>query len=133
MKKRKPLSTKTPPIPVDNHHIITEWMKENVMPKMYPLIKNVDDMIRERIPNLHYSIKWGSAFYGTTQNGWLIEVASYAVSANIVFLSGAEFDPQPPLGTDDQSRYIKITTIDDLNHPELVDFIEQSKGISGWK
>ena len=90
-------------------------------------------MIRERIPDLHYSIKWGSAFYGTTQNGWLIEVASYAVSANIVFLSGAEFDPQPPLGTDDRSRYIKITSIDDLNHPELVDFIEQSKGLSGWK
>lgn len=90
-------------------------------------------MIREGVPDLHYSIKWGSAFYGTKLNGWLIEVAAYAVSANIVFLSGADFDPQPPLGTDDRSRYIKLTSIEDLNNPEIGNFIEQAKGINGWK
>ena len=90
-------------------------------------------MITERIPDLQYSIKWGSAFYGTPENGWLIEVAAYAVSINIVFLSGANFDPQPPLGTDDRSRYIKLTTMGDLNNPQVIDFIEQAKGLNGWK
>ena len=132
-KQRKPLSTKKPPIPSENNEIIEDWMQNNVMPKIYPIVKRIDEMITERIPNLQYSIKWGSAFYGTSENGWLIEVAAYAVSVNMVFLSGVDFDPEPPLGTDDRSRYIKLTTMDELNNPEVVDFIEQAKRSSGWK
>ena len=132
-KQRKPLSTKKPPIPSENNEILKDWMQNNIMPKMQPLIKRIDEMITERIPDLQYSIKWGSAFYGTPENGWLIEVAAYAVSINIVFLSGANFDPQPPLGTDDRSRYIKLTTMGDLNNPQVIDFIEQAKGLNGWK
>ena len=131
--QRKPLSSKKPPIPVESHEIIKGWMQDNIMPKIYPLVKQIDDMITENIPDLKYSIKWGSIFYGTSNSGWLIEVAAYAVSVNIVFLSGADFDPQPSLGSDDRSRYIKLTSLDDLNNPEIIDFIEQAKGIDGWK
>lgn len=70
-KQRKPLSTKKPPIPSDNHKVIENWMQENIIPKMLPLIKKIDKITTERIPNLNYSIKWGSAFYGTLENGWL--------------------------------------------------------------
>jgi len=132
-KQRKPLSTKKPPIPSDNHEVIENWMQDNIMPKMLPLIKKIDKIITEKIPNLNYSIKWGSAFYGTLESGWLIEVASYAVSVNIVFLNGANFNPAPPLGSGNQSRYIKLTTVDDLNNLEIIDFIEQAKELDGWK
>ena len=131
--QRKPLSSKKPPIPLENIEIIRDWMQNNIMPRMQPLVKRIDDLISEMIPNLQYSIKWGSVFYGTKENGWIIEVAPYAVSVNIVFLSGAEFNPQPPLGSDDRSRYIKLTTMDDLNNPEVLDLIEQAKGSNGWK
>ena len=47
-------------------------------------------------------------FYGTKDLGWIIEVAAYDVSVNIVFLSGAAFDPQPTLGTGAETRYGQI-------------------------
>jgi hypothetical protein len=108
MKKvRKPLSTKKPPLPSDDHKIIEEWMSNRIMPGMQPMIKKIDSLIKEIIPDLQYAIKWGYAYYGSPELGWVIEVEAFDVSANIVFLSGAQFDPQPPLGDGNESRYVK--------------------------
>ncbi|WP_212745830.1 hypothetical protein [Winogradskyella algicola] len=76
--------------------------------------------------------KWGNAYYGTDALGWLIEVAAYDVSANIVFLNGAAFDPQPPLGTG-ETRYIKLKTLDEVNDASVIDFIRQAANYDGWK
>ena len=132
-KQRKPLSTKKPPIPQDDHNIIKEWMANSIMPGISPLIHKSDGLINDAIPNLHYAIKWGNAFYGTKDLGWVIEVAAYHVSANIVFLSGAAFNPQPPHGTGERSRYIKIKTLDELDDEKIIDYINQAGRISGWK
>ncbi|MBT3647740.1 MAG: DUF1801 domain-containing protein [Flavobacteriales bacterium] len=87
----------------------------------------------DSIPNLQYAIKWGSAFYGTKELGWLIEVAAYAVSANIVFLNGAAFDPKPSMGSGDQTRYIKIKSIEEIKEPVIIDYIGQAGQFNGWK
>jgi hypothetical protein len=39
----------------------------------------------------------------------------YDVSVNVVFLGGADFDPPPPLGTTDRTRYLKVTTLEEGN------------------
>ena len=132
-KHRKPLSTKKPPIPSSDYNVIQDWMTSRIMPGIQPMIRKIDSLIRDTIPNLNYSIKWGNAFYGTNDLGWLIEVAAYDVSANIVFLSGAAFDPQPPLGTGEESRYIKLKSIDELEGHTVIDFIKQAGIIDGWK
>jgi hypothetical protein len=46
-----------------------------------------------------YAVKYKRAFYGLPELGWIIEIAPYDVSVNVVFLGGADFDPPPPLGT----------------------------------
>ena len=132
-KQRKPLSTKKPPIPIDDHTIIKEWTVNRIMPGLQPMIKKIDRLINENIPNLQYAIKWGNAYYGSRELGWLIEVAAYDVSVNIVFLGGAKFDPKPPLGTGEQSRYIKLRTMDELNDKMIIDYIQQAGRIDGWK
>lgn len=129
----KSLSTKKPPIPSKDYTIIEDWMANRIMPSLNPMIKKIDTLIHNSIPNLHYAIKWGNAYYGTEELGWLIEVAAYDVSANIVFLNGAAFDPQPPLGTGIETRYIKITTIDSLNEKSLIVFMKQAMSMAGWK
>ena len=122
MKKQlKPLSTKKPPFPSKDHKVIEDWMSGRIMPGIQPMIKEIDSLIHDLIPNLQYAIKWGNAYYGTNELGWLIEVAAYDVSANIVFLSGAAFDPQPPLGTGGETRYIKLNTIDEVNDQHVID------------
>jgi hypothetical protein len=132
-KQRKPLSTKKPPIPSSNHDIILNWMQNETMPAMQALVKQVDELIIQKIPNLHYSVKWGNAFYGTPELGWLIEVAAFAKTMNIVFLNGAKFERQPPLGTDIQTRYIKVKSSAEINDPIVIDFIEQASKVEGWK
>ena len=132
-KQRKPLSTKKTPIPSDDYKIIEDWMANRIMPGMQAMIKKIDSLIHDSIPNLQYAIKWGNAYYGTKELGWLIEVAAYAVSANIVFLSGAGFNPQPPLGTGEQTRYIKLKTMDEIQDQKIIDYIRQAGKISGWK
>ena len=60
-------------------------------------------------------------------------MVAYAVSVNVVFLGGAEFDPPPPLGTTDRSRYVKLTTLDEVQGPEIHEWIEQAERVPGWK
>lgn len=132
-KQRKPLSTKIHPIASLDHNLIKNWMQKETMPAMQPLVKQVDELIRKEIPNLHYSIKWGKAFYGTLELGWIIEVGAFAKSMNIVFLSGAKFKRQPPLGSDELTRYIKVTSVDEINDNAVIDFIKQAGSIEGWK
>jgi hypothetical protein len=131
-KQRKPLSTKKPPSPMADHKVIEDWMANRILPGIQPMIKKIDSLIQDSIPNLQYAIKWGNAFYGTKELGWLTEVAAYDVSANIVFLNGAAFDPQPPLGTG-ESRYFKLRKLEELEEKDIASFLKQASHINGWK
>jgi len=132
-KHRKSLSTKKPPMPTDDHKIIKDWMDNRIMPGILPMIKKIDHLIGELIPNLYYAIKWGNAYYGTKDLGWIIEVAAYDVSVNIVFLNGAAFDTPPPMGTGEETRYVKLRTLNELENQELINFINQAGRLNGWK
>lgn len=131
-KNRKPLSTKKPPKAEQDYKVIENWMTNRIMPGIKPIITEVDRLIHHYIPNLEYAIKWGNAYYGTPELGWLIEVAAYNVSANMIFLNGARFDPEPPLGSGD-TRYIKLTKIEALQEPYVSDFIKQAAQHQGWQ
>lgn len=131
-KQRKPLSTKKPPIPSNDYKVIEDWMSSRIMPGIQPLVKKIDSLIHDSIPNLQYAIKWGNAYYGTSELGWLLEVAAYDVSANIVFLNGSAFNPQPPLGSG-ESRYFKLKRFEELEEKNIARFLKQASHIKGWK
>ena len=59
-------------------------------------------------------------------------MVAYDVSVNVVFFGGADFDPPPPLGTTDRSRYIKVKTLDELEQPDLHKWIEDAGRVAGW-
>ena len=131
-KTRKPYSTRQPPVPSESHADIEDWVRR-VMPDVHPIVKRLDELIRETVPGLQYAVKWKQAYYGLPELGWIIEMVAYAVSVNVVFLGGAEFDPPPPLGTTDRSRYVKLTTLDEAQRPQMHTWIEQAGRVSGWK
>ena len=93
------------------------------------MIKKIDLLIHDSIPNLVYAIKWGNAYYGTNELGWLVEIAAYDVSVNIVFLNGVALNPQPPLGKGELTRYFKLKEIEEKN---IANFVQQAGQISGW-
>jgi hypothetical protein len=73
------------------------------------------------------------AYYGLAKLGWVIETVAYDVSVNVVFLGGTDFDPPPPRGTTDRTRYLKVTTLAEIDRPELHNWINQAGHTVGWK
>jgi hypothetical protein len=130
-KSRKAESTRKPPVPSDSHAEIDDWMRR-VMPDLQPIVKRLDELIRVTLSGTQYAVKWKKAYYGLPSQGWIIEMVAYDVSVNVVFFGGADFDPPPPLGTTDRSRYIKVKTLDELEQPNLHKWIEDAGRVPGW-
>ena len=103
------------------------------MPDLQPIVKCLDKSIRRTVPDLEYAVKWKRAYYGLPELGWIIELAAYDVSVNVVFFGGTDFDPPPPFGTTDRTRYIKVTTLEEAQGPEVDGWIEQAGRTPGWR
>jgi hypothetical protein len=131
-KQIKGNSGRKPPEPSEKHDDIDQWFGR-LMPDLQPIVKGLDQSIRAAVPGLHYAVKYKRAFYGLPELGWVIEIAPYDVSVNVLFFGGADFKPPPPLGTADRTRYVKVTTLSEGKRPELIDWIEQAGRTPGWK
>jgi hypothetical protein len=103
------------------------------MPHLQPIVQRLDESIRTTIPVLQYAVKWKRPYYGLPELGWIIELAAYDVSVNVVFFGGANFNPPPPLGTTDRTRYVKVTTVEEAHRPDLHQWIEQASRTPGWR
>lgn len=131
-KSRKANTTQKPPVPQESHAEIDDWMGR-VMPDLQPIVKHFDKVIRDTIPGLQYAIKWNKVYYGVPKLGWLIEMVAYDVSVNLVFHGGAEFDSPPPLGDTGRSRYVKVSTLDEAQAPQIQEWIKQAAQVPGWQ
>ena len=129
--KRTSGTTRKPPVPSDGHGEIEEWIG-SLMTALQPIVRHVDELIRDTIPGLQFALKWKKAYYGLPDQGWMIEMVAYDVSVNVVFLGGADFDDPPPLGDSDRSRYVKLTSLEDAQRPEMRAWVEQARRGPGW-
>lgn len=125
-------ASRKPPEVSASHLDIDNWI-EAQMPQLQPILKLLDTSIRATIPGLQFAVKWKRPYYGLPQLGWIIEIAAYDVSVNVVFLGGADFDCPPPLGTTGRTRYAKVTTMEEARQPEMRRWIEEARGIPGWR
>ena len=121
-----------PPEPSVDHSDIEEWCR-HLMPDLQPIVQGLDELIRGTIPDLEYAVNRKRGYYGLSGLGWLIEIAAYDVSVNVLFLGGADFESPPPLGTTDRTRYIKVTSLEEAQTPELQKWIGQAGRTPGWK
>lgn len=106
---------------------------QRVMPDLHPIVKGLDELIRETIDGLQYAVKWKRPYYGLPELGWVIQLVSYDVSVNIVFFGGTDFDPPPPLGSAGRERYVKLRTLEEAQGPEIHTWIEQAGRVPGWR
>jgi hypothetical protein len=120
-----------PPEASADHSDIDDWFRRQ-MPELQPIVQRLDESIRATIPGLHYAVKWKRPYYGLPELGWIVELAAYDISVNVVFLGGADFDSPPPLGRTDRTRYVKLTTLEEAQRPELHEWIEEAGRTPGW-
>lgn len=128
----KGLSGRTPPKPTDSHDGI-EAAIPRCMPAVQPVIAEVDRLVTGTLDDLHFAVVRGRPYYGTSELGWIIELAPYHVSMNIVFFGGKDFTDPPPLGETDRTRYIKIATVDEAGTPQVAAWIAEAGRTLGWK
>ena len=130
--KRAPnaAATRKPPEPADGHDDIDDWIRR-VMPDLNPIVVRLDELIRASIPKSQFAVKWKKAYYGLPTKGWVIEMVAYDVSVNVVFLRGAAFKNPPPLG-EGEGRYIKLTSLDEVESADLKRWIKQAAKTPGW-
>ncbi len=114
-----------PPEPAAGHSDIDDWFVR-LMPDLQPIVRELDESIRAAVPDLDYAVKYKRAFYGRPELGWIIEIAPYDVSVNVLFLGGADFDPPPPLGNIGRARYVKVKALAEVRQPELLDWVQQA-------
>ena len=127
----KGTASRKPPEPSASHSAIADWLQRQ-MPHLQPIVQALDESIRATIPGLQYAVKWKRPYYGLPELGWIIELAAYDVSANVVFFGGADFDSPPPLGTTDRTRYVKVTTLEEAQRPELHAWLAEAGRTPGW-
>jgi hypothetical protein len=120
-----------PPEPSAEHSEIDAWIT-TLMPHLQPIVTALDASIHATVPGLQYAVKYKRAFYGVAELGWVIELAPYDVSVNVLFFGGADFDPPPKLGSADRTRYVKITSLGNTRTPELIDWMKQAGRTPGW-
>lgn len=125
-------SSRRQPEPVDDHAVIEEWLART-MPGLQPIVACLDEAIRQALPDAHFAVKWRKAYYGLPGLGWVIELAAYDVSANIVFLAGASFDSPPPLGEGDASRYVKVRSVEEASTAAIARWIVEAGQTPGWR
>jgi hypothetical protein len=125
-------ASRRPPEPTTNHAVIEDWFRRQ-MPQLGPIVKHLDQTIRATVPGLHFAVKWRRPYYGLPDFGWIIEMAAYDVSVNVVFFGGADFKSPPPLGTTDRTRYVKVTTVEETQGAQLGAWIEEASRTPGWQ
>lgn len=131
-KEIKGYSGRKPPEPSRHHDDIDDWLRHQ-MPDLQGILRKLDEAIRAAIPELQFAVNRKRAYYGLSEFGWIIELAAYDVSVNVVFLGGADFNDPPPLGTTDRTRYVKVTTETQAQEPNLIAWIEQAGRTPGWQ
>jgi hypothetical protein len=129
-KEIKGTKRRTPPEPAP-HSVVDEWL-DGVMPSLQPVVRALDQTICAAIADLGYGVKYRRAFYGVPGRGWVVEIAAYMVSANVLFLGGADFGDPPPLGDVNRTRFVKIRTVDEARQPDLLRWLDQARRVPGW-
>lgn len=112
------------PDPHTDHALVLACIAE-AMPKLQPWLVAIDALIRAEQPAVQFGVKWKRPFYFMPDKGWVIELAPYDKSVNIVFLQGAELPDPPKLGSG-ASRYIKVYSLEEATSDTVQRLIREA-------
>ena len=105
------------------------------MPDMHPIVKRLDEVIRETIPDLQYAVKWKQAYYGLPELGWIIVMVAYAVSVESGLPRWRGIRPSTAAWDHETGtlRQADDPVLEEAQGPEMRRWIEQAGRVPGWK
>jgi len=93
--------------------------------------QRLDEIISDAVPGVHKAVRWNSAVYGIKGQGWFVGFHVFTKYVKVTFFKGTSLTPVPHGGTTAEARWIDVHE-DDLDAPQLIDWVRQAAAIPGW-
>ena len=94
----------------------------------------IDTLAASTLPGLQRSVKWGMAYYGVG-DGWCFSCGAFAGHVKLMFVNGAvHLDPVPPVtptGMGKATRGVELTSLQDLDEPQIAEWMRQITAVPG--
>lgn len=126
---------------------VQAWIN-GIQPEHGVMAQKVDLLIKEVIPEIHFTTKWhkpsqplGVPFYGIIDKGWMIAMWSFKNEFSVGFIAGTRLIPEPPVtkmsgpwnrNSEYKARRIDIRNQSEFDEKLIRSWIEQSKRLPGW-
>lgn len=114
----------------EGHAIVKRWIA-SVKPEHKPVVERIERIIAEEVPDARYALKWSSPMFGREGKGWFASMASFKAHVGVNFFNGVSLKPQPP-GSGKGMRSVRIEGPEDLDEPQLRDWVRQAASNPGW-
>ena len=92
------------------------------------IAERVDALAATTLPGLRRAVKWGMAYYGV-DGGWCFTSGAFVGHLKLMFIRGAELDPEPPVtpvGMGRQTRGVELASVDDLDERQVASWMRQA-------
>ncbi len=95
--------------------------------------RRLDTLVVDTVPEVRKAVRWNSPFYGIEGQGWFLSFHCFTKYVKVTFFRGSSLDPPPPGASKDQDvRYLDIREGDEIDEPQLVEWIRQASRLPGW-
>ena len=98
------------------------------------IAERIDALAAATLPRLERSVKWGMAWYGVG-DGWCFSCGGFAGHVKLTFGRGTSLVPVPPavpIGMGKASRGVDLESMDDIDEPQVVSWMEQAAALPGF-
>jgi hypothetical protein len=94
------------------------------------LVTRLREIIKEAVPGVQESIKWGRPFFD--MNGPICYIVAHSKSVNFGFWRGVELqDPQELMeGTGEKMRHIKLQSKEQIDKGAFMEFLKQAEKLN---
>ena len=95
------------------------------------IAEQIDALAAKTLPGLRRAVKWGMAYYGV-EGGWCFASGAFVGHVKLMFIRGTELEPEPPvtpIGMGKQTRSVELTSVDDLDEPQIASWMQQSAAV----
>src|SRR3981189_2636099 len=97
------------------------------------LIKRLDLLIVQNVPDTRKAVKWNSPLYGIEGQGWFLGLHIFTHYVKVAFFRGASLRPVPPGASKGKdTRYIDIHEGDALDEAQMASWVKQAAALPGF-
>jgi hypothetical protein len=94
--------------------------------------RRLDAVIVRSVPGVKKAVKWNSAFYGVTGQGWFLAFHVFTHYLKVTFFRGTSLRPIPPdPSKDKEARYYDVHE-GALDEKQFASWVKQAAAIPGW-